>query len=179
MIVHARKAWLEGLSPKDNRDIPPLDYPLVYELKRAHPDLPVAINGGVADLDARAGHLRHVDGVMVGRAAYQSPERLLGVDPLLFGAPAPVADAFEAIEAYLPYVERALARGVRLNDLTRHLLGLFAGRPGARAFRQTLALQAPARGAGVEVLREAVRRVSRESRGDGGLSGARRAFTAP
>ncbi|MGO8797576.1 MAG: tRNA dihydrouridine(20/20a) synthase DusA [Roseiarcus sp.] len=162
IIVHARKAWLEGLSPKDNRDIPPLDYPLVYELKSAHPDLPVAINGGVADLGAAREHLRHIDGVMVGRAAYQSPERLLDVDPLLFGAAPPVADAFEAIEAYLPYVERALARGARLNDLTRHLLGLFAGRPGARAFRQTLALQAPARGAGVEVLRDAVRRVSRE-----------------
>ena len=162
IIVHARKAWLEGLSPKDNRDIPPLDYPLVHELKRAHPDLPLAINGGVVDLAAAQQHLRHVDGVMMGRAAYQSPEILLDVDPLLFGAPAPVADGFAAIEAYIPYVERALAAGARLHDLTRHLLGLFAGRPGARAWRQTLATRAPAHGAGVEVLREAVARVARE-----------------
>jgi tRNA-dihydrouridine synthase A len=162
IIVHARKAWLEGLSPKDNRDIPPLDYPLVYELKAAHPDWPVAINGGVADLNAAQEHLRFVDGVMFGRAAYQSPEMLLGVDPLLFGEPGPVADAFEAIEAYTPYIERALGRGVRLHDMTRHLLGLFAGRPGARAYRQKLAMLAPARGAGLEVLREAVAQVARE-----------------
>jgi tRNA-dihydrouridine synthase A len=162
IVVHARKAWLEGLSPKSNRDIPPLDYPLVYALKRAHPDLPVAINGGIAALDAAQEHLRHVDGVMLGRAAYQSPELLLGVDPLLFGEAAPVADAFEAVEAYIPYIERALARGVRLHDMTRHMLGLFAGRPGARAYRQKLAMLAPRRGAGVEVLREAVGQVARE-----------------
>ena len=162
VIVHARKAWLEGLSPKDNRDIPPLDYPLVYELKKAHPDLPVAINGGIADLDAAQRHLAHVDGVMLGRAAYQSPELLMQVDPLLFGAAAPVADPFEAVEAYIPYIERALARGVRLHDMTRHMLGLFAGRPGARAYRQKLAMLAPRRGAGVEVLREAMGQVARE-----------------
>jgi tRNA-dihydrouridine synthase A len=162
VIVHARKAWLEGLSPKDNRDIPPLDYPLVYELKEAHPDLPVAINGGIADLDAAQRHLAHVDGVMLGRAAYQSPELLMQVDPLLFGAAAPVADPFEAVEAYIPYIERALARGLRLHDMTRHMLGLFAGRPGARAYRQKLAMLAPRRGAGVEVLREAMGQVARE-----------------
>ena len=162
IIVHARKAWLGGLSPKDNRDVPPLDYPLVHELKKAHPDLPLAINGGVVDLTAAREHLRHVDGVMMGRAAYQSPELLLGVDPLLFGEAAPVADGFAAIQAYIPYVEGALAAGARLHDLTRHLLGLFAGRPGARAFRQTLAMRAPARGAGVEVLRDAVGQVARE-----------------
>ena len=162
LVVHARKAWLEGLSPKDNRDIPPLDYPLVHALKRAHPDLPLAINGGVVDLAAAQQQLRHVDGVMMGRAAYQSPELLLDVDPLLFGEPPAVPDGFAAIEAYIPYVERALAAGARLHDLTRHLLGLFAGRPGARAFRQTLATRAPARSAGVEVLREAVARVARE-----------------
>jgi tRNA-dihydrouridine synthase A len=162
VIVHARKAWLEGLSPKDNRDIPPLDYPLVYELKKAHPDLPVAINGGIADLDAAQRHLAHVDGVMLGRAAYQSPELLMQVDPLLFGAAAPVADPFEAVEAYIPYIERALARGLRLHDMTRHMLGLFAGRPGARAYRQKLAMLAPRRGAGVEVLREAMGQVARE-----------------
>jgi tRNA-dihydrouridine synthase A len=162
VIVHARKAWLEGLSPKDNRDIPPLDYPLVYELKSAHPDLPVAINGGIADLDAAQRHLAHVDGVMLGRAAYQSPELLMQVDPLLFGVSAPVADPFEAVEAYIPYIERALARGVRLHDMTRHMLGLFAGRAGARAYRQRLAMLAPRRGAGVEVLREAIGQVARQ-----------------
>jgi tRNA-dihydrouridine synthase A len=162
IVVHARKAWLEGLSPKDNRDIPPLDYPLVYELKRAHPDLPIIINGGMKDLDEAQAQLGFVDGVMFGRAAYQSPELLLRVDPLLFGESAPVADSFEAIEAYTPYIERALARGVRLHDITRHMLGLFAGRPGARAYRQKLAMLAPARGAGLEVLREAVAQVARE-----------------
>jgi tRNA-dihydrouridine synthase A len=162
VVVHARKAWLEGLSPKDNRDIPPLDYPLVYELKRAHPDLPIVVNGGLRDLSDAQAHLEHVDGVMFGRAAYQSPELLLRVDPLLFGEAAPVADAYEAIEAYTPYIERALARGVRLHDITRHMLGLFAGRPGARAYRQKLAMLAPARGAGLEVLREAVAQVARE-----------------
>jgi tRNA-dihydrouridine synthase A len=163
VFVHARKAWLEGLSPKDNRDIPPLDYALVHELKRAYPDLPVAINGGLADLGAAQAQLAHVDGVMFGRAAYQSPELLIGVDPLLFGEPAPVADGFAAVEAYLPYVERALRDGVRLHDMTRHMLGLFAGRPGARAWRQKLAMLAPARGAGVEVLRDAMAQVARDA----------------
>jgi tRNA-dihydrouridine synthase A len=163
VFVHARKAWLEGLSPKDNRDIPPLDYSLVYDLKAAHPDLPIAINGGIADLSQAMTHLAHVDGAMLGRAAYQSPELLLGVDPQLFGEKAPVADAFEAIEAFTPYIARALSRGVRLHDMTRHLLGLFAGRPGARAYRQKLSILAPARGAGLEVLREAVAQVARQS----------------
>jgi tRNA-dihydrouridine synthase A len=116
VIVHARKAWLEGLSPKDNRTIPPLDYDLVHAVKAQHPDLPIAINGGFSDLNAVQDQLRHVDGVMIGRAAYQSPELLLEVDPVLFGEPAPVADSFAAVEAYIPYVERALGRGVRLHD---------------------------------------------------------------
>jgi tRNA-dihydrouridine synthase A len=166
IVVHARKAWLEGLSPKENRDIPPLDYPLVAALKRAHPDLPIAVNGGIHDLNTTCDLLRDVDGVMMGRAAYQSPELLIDVDPMLFGAPAPVADAFAAIEAYVPYVERELARDVRLHDMTRHLLGLFAGRPGARAYRRHLATFAPRRGAGLEVLREAVREVETTGRND-------------
>jgi tRNA-dihydrouridine synthase A len=161
VIVHARKAWLEGLSPKENRDVPPLDYPLIAELKRAHPDLPIAINGGVKDLDAAAELLRAVDGAMMGRAAYQNPELLVGVDPLLFDEAPPVADAFEAIEAFVPYIERELASGTRLHDITRHLLGLFAGRPGARLYRRRLATLAPRRGAGLEVLREAVAEVAR------------------
>ena len=161
VIVHARKAWLEGLSPRDNRTVPPLDYPLVYTLKAAHPALPIAINGGVADLAAARGHLAHLDGAMVGRAAYQNPEMLLGVDPGIFGEPAPASDAFEAVEAYLPYVERQLAAGVRLHDITRHMLGLFAGRPGARLYRQRLATLAPRPGAGLATLREAMAAVAR------------------
>jgi tRNA-dihydrouridine synthase A len=161
LIVHARKAWLEGLSPKDNRSIPPLDYALVYELKGAYPEWPIILNGGVAGLDAARAHLNHVDGIMLGRAAYQNPELLIRVDPDLFGEPAPVADWFEAIEAFMPVIGRGLQRGERLHDYTRHLHGLFAGRPGARAFRQVLATEAVKCGAGLEVVREAVSRVGR------------------
>jgi tRNA-dihydrouridine synthase A len=162
LIVHARKAWLDGLSPKDNRTVPPLDYALVHALKRAHPDWPIVLNGGLADLDAARDTLAHVDGAMLGRAPYQNPELLLGVDPELFGEAAPVADAFEALEAFLPIVAAGLARGERLHDYTRHLHGLFTGRRGARAFRQVLATEAVKRGAGLEVLRAAAARVERE-----------------
>ena len=162
VVVHARKAWLDGLSPKDNRTIPPLDYPLVYALKAAHPNLAIAINGGFDDLAAARAQLAFVDGVMLGRAAYQNPELLLGVDPQIFAAPAPFSDAFEAIEAYAPYLERELACGTRLHEMTRHLLGLFAGRPGARLYRRKLATLATRPGAGLAVLREAVGAVARE-----------------
>jgi tRNA-dihydrouridine synthase A len=162
IIVHARKAWLEGLSPKDNRTIPPLDYPLVYELKRAYPDVPIALNGGLADLDAAQAALAHVDGVMLGRAAYQNPELLLEVDPLLFGEPAPHTDPFAALAAFEPHIARELEAGVRLHDITRHMLGLFAGRPGARLYRRCLATEAVQRGAGLETLRRAVGFVERE-----------------
>ena len=162
LIVHARKAWLDGLSPKDNRSIPPLDYPLVHALKRAHPDWPIILNGGVADLASARAELRHVDEVMIGRAAYQTPELLIGVDPELFGEKAPVADAFEAIEAFMPVIARGLERGERLHDYTRHLHGLFGGRPGARAYRRTLASEGVRAGAGIDVLRSAVARVGRE-----------------
>jgi tRNA-dihydrouridine synthase A len=161
LIVHARKAWLEGLSPKDNRTIPPLDYGLVYELKRAYPDWPIILNGGIGDLEAARAHLAHVDGIMLGRAAYQTPEALIGVDPALFGEEAPVADAFEAIEAFLPVVARGLKRGERLHDYTRHLHGLFAGRPGARAYRRVLASECVSAGAGLDALRKAMSRVER------------------
>ena len=161
VIVHARKAWLEGLSPKDNRTIPPLDYPLVYELKRAWPDLPIAINGGLADLDAAEQALAHVDGAMLGRAAYQNPELLLDVDPRLFGEPAPHEDAFAALAAFEPYIARHLEAGGRLHDVTRHMLGLFAGRPGARFYRRCLATEAVRPGTGLETLRKAVGLVGR------------------
>ncbi|MBZ6076449.1 tRNA dihydrouridine(20/20a) synthase DusA [Microvirga puerhi] len=161
LTVHARKAWLQGLSPKENRDIPPLDYPRVYRLKQARPDLPVAINGGIKTMGEVREHLRYVDGVMLGRAAYQDPEILLAVDPDLHGDAAPVADAFEAIEAYEPYMAARLAEGERLHSITRHMLGLFTGRPGARAYRRHLATEAIKPGAGLETLREAVAQVSR------------------
>ena len=163
LIVHARKAWLQGLSPKENRDIPPLDYPLVHELKRAYPQVPMAINGGIANLAQASEQLAHMDGVMLGRAAYHDPDLLLGVDPQLFGEPAPFASPFEVVEAYMPYVSERLAEGGRLADMTRHMLGLFTGMPGARAWRRHLATEAVKRGAGLEVLREAMAHVSREA----------------
>jgi tRNA-dihydrouridine synthase A len=161
LVVHARKALLEGLSPKDNRSIPPLDYELVHALKRAHPDWPIILNGGLADLETARPHLRELDGIMLGRAAYQNPELLIGVDPELFGEPAPVADGFEAIEAFMAVIAHGLQRGERLHDYTRHLHGMFTGRPGARAYRQVLATEAVKRGAGLDVLRDAVSRVER------------------
>jgi tRNA-dihydrouridine synthase A len=156
LIVHARKAWLNGLSPKENRDIPPLDYDRVYRLKAALPDLPIIINGGVATLEEANAHLEHVDGVMLGRAAYQEPWRLLHVDALLFGESAPHATMKDVFEAMVPYIERELARGTRLHAITRHFVGAFHAVPGARAFRRHLAEQGVKPGAGVNVLREAI-----------------------
>ncbi|MGD9543529.1 MAG: tRNA dihydrouridine(20/20a) synthase DusA [Methylocystis sp.] len=156
LFVHARKAWLKGLSPKENRDVPPLDYALVHRLKQALPEVPIAINGGLTRLTQMREQLNFVDGVMIGRAAYHDPALLLDVDPQLFGSPAPMADLFDAVDAFLPYVERELANGERLAAMTRHLLGLFAGMPGARAFRRRLALEAVRPGAGVETLLGAV-----------------------
>ena len=156
LIVHARKAWLDGLSPRENRDIPPLDYHRVYRLKRACPDLHISINGGIARVEDAAAHLSAVDGVMMGRAAYQEPWRLLAVDSLIYGAPAPYASPKAALEAFIPYVERELARGTRLHAMTRHILGLFQGVPGARAFRRHIAINAVKPGAGIAVLRDAL-----------------------
>ncbi len=156
LIVHARKAWLDGLSPRENRDIPPLDYDRVYRLKRANPDLHISINGGIASVEQAATHLAHVDGVMMGRAAYQEAWRLLAVDPLIYGASAPFVSPKAALEAFFPYVEHELARGTRLHSMTRHILGLFQGVPGARAFRRHIATQAVKPGAGIAVLRDAL-----------------------
>jgi len=156
LIVHARKAWLDGLSPKENRDIPPLDYERVYRLKRAWPALPVAINGGIASVEQATAHLAQLDGLMMGRAAYQEPWRLLAVDPLVYGSAAPFASPKAAIEAFFPYVERELARGTRLHAMTRHILGLFHAVPGARAFRRHIATHAVKPGAGIAVLRDAL-----------------------
>jgi tRNA-dihydrouridine synthase A len=156
LIVHARKAWLDGLSPRQNRDIPPLDYARVYRLKAAHPGLAIVLNGGIADIDQALEHLGRLDGVMMGRAAYQDPWRLLAVDPMLFGEAAPYASPKAAAEALTPYIERELARGTRLNAVTRHVLGLFRGVPGARAFRRHLATEASNPAAGVATFCEAL-----------------------
>ena len=156
LIVHARKAWLNGLSPKENRDIPPLDYDRVYRLKAAMPDVPVIINGGIASLDEARRHLEHVDGVMLGRAAYHDPWRLLSVDSELFGERAPHSAMKDVFEAMALYVEHQLAQGVRLHSIARHFVGAFHGVPGARAFRRHLAENAVKPGAGVNVLRDAV-----------------------
>ena len=156
LIVHARKAWLNGLSPKENRDIPPLDYDRVYRLKAAMPDVPVIINGGIGSLEEARAHLAHVDGVMLGRAAYQEPWRLLNVDPVLLGEAAPFATMKEVFAAMLPYIERELGAGTRLHAITRHFVGAFHGVPGARAFRRHLAENGVKAGAGIEVLKGAV-----------------------
>jgi tRNA-dihydrouridine synthase A len=156
LIVHARKAWLQGLSPRENRDVPPLDHARVHRLKMRLGDFPVIINGGIRTLDEAEAHLRHVDGVMLGRAAYENPALLLDVDPRLFGERAPVGSAHAAVEALMPYIERELGRGARLHDITRHLLGLFRGMPGARGFRRHLATEAVKPGADMAVLRQAL-----------------------
>jgi tRNA-dihydrouridine synthase A len=156
LIVHARKAWLNGLSPKENRDIPPLDYSRVYRLKAALPHVPVIINGGIASVMEAKAHLEHVDGVMLGRAAYQEPWRLLAADPDLFGEAAPYATMKDVFEAMVPYIEAELAQGTRLHSMTRHFVGAFHGVPGARAFRRHLAENGVRLGAGVNVLRDAI-----------------------
>jgi tRNA-dihydrouridine synthase A len=159
LIVHARKAWLKGLSPRENRDVPPLDYPLVHRLKASHPDLAIVLNGGIASLEQAQAELGALDGIMMGRAAYQEPWRLLAVDPLLFGEPAPFASAREAALALIPYIESELAKGVRLHSITRHVLGLFRAVPGARAFRRHLATEAVKPGAGAAVMADALAQV--------------------
>jgi tRNA-dihydrouridine synthase A len=159
LVVHARKAWLAGLSPRENRDIPPLDYDRVYRLKSAHPALPIVLNGGVADLAQAATHLARLDGVMMGRAAYQEPWRLLDVDARLFGEAPSYASVNEVAEALVPYLARNIARGTKLHAMIRHVLGLFRGVPGARAFRRHLATEGVKAGADVTTFREALSRV--------------------
>ena len=156
-IVHARKAWLQGLSPKENREVPPLDYGRVHRLAAAHPSLEIVLNGGIASLAEAEGHLAHVDGVALGRAAYQNPYLLAEVDRALFGAATSAPSRRDVLEALVPYVQRHLRGGGRLNNVTRHILGLYHGRPRARAFRRHLSEHAPREGAGIEVLRNAIR----------------------
>jgi len=154
--VHARKAWLKGLSPKENRTVPPLDYDLVRRLKAERPDLEIILNGGLETLDQAVAESAPLDGMMIGRAAYHTPWILAEADSRLFGDADPVATRLEAVEAYRPYLARQLEAGTRLHDMTRHMLGLFAGQPGARLWRRILSEKAPKRGAGLEVIDEAL-----------------------
>lgn len=162
-IVHARKAWLQGLSPRENREIPPLNYDWVYRLKRDLPTLSIVLNGGINNLDECREHLQQVDGVMLGRAAYQNPWLLADVDQTLFGDANPVTSRDQVIDQLLPYLEEQLTRGVPLKHITRHLLGLYQGQPGARQFRRHISEHAHRPGAGIEVLlaaREFTRRAA-------------------
>jgi tRNA-dihydrouridine synthase A len=159
-IVHARKAWLSGVSPKQNRELPPLRHDYVYRLKRDFPDHEIVLNGGIGELGEACGHLNHVDGAMIGRAAYQDPYMLAAADRLFFADDRPAPDRHEIVEAMLPYIERQRAAGVPLLRITRHMSGLFNGLPGARAWRRYLAENACRKDAGPEVVRQAAGLVS-------------------
>ena len=163
IIVHARKAWLSGLSPKENRDVPPLDYDLVRALKRERPELCVILNGGLKDVGHALREAEGLDGTMLGRAAYQNPAMLLDVDARVFGEPLPTASREAAVELYLAYIETQLGCGVPLHAMTRHMLGLFNGLPGGRAWRRTLSEQGVRSGAGTEVVRAALGEVTRQT----------------
>lgn len=158
-IVHARKAWLKGLSPKENREIPPLRYELVYQLKRDFPQLEILINGGITTLEQCQQHLQYVDGVMVGREAYHNPWLLAQVDPVLYGTPASFHERKAVLQALLPFVEAQLANGVPLNHISRHILGLFQGMSGARAWRRMLSENAHKPEAGITLLMDAAKKV--------------------
>lgn len=157
-IIHARKAWLQGLSPKQNREIPPLSYETVYRLKQEYPELTVVINGGITETSAVADHLDHVDGVMIGRAAYENPWLLAEIEETVLGG-APAASREAALDAYMDYIDRQLAQGVPFYAMARHALGLFQGQRGARAWRRYISENGPRRGAGSDVLREAAAHV--------------------
>nr|WP_238785942.1 tRNA dihydrouridine(20/20a) synthase DusA [Gilliamella sp. ESL0254] len=155
-IVHARKAWLSGLSPKENREVPPLDYERVYQLKQDYPDLTIAINGGIKTIDEIKYHLQYVDGVMVGREAYQNPLLLTQIDAQIFGLNSPAIEPKSAIRALYPYIEQQLTQGAQLNHIMRHTLGLFNGRKGARQWRRYLSENSHKKGAGVDVVEQAL-----------------------
>jgi tRNA-dihydrouridine synthase A len=162
-VVHARKAWLSGLSPKENREIPPLDYPMVYRLKQEFPQLTIAINGGIKTAAECEKHLRHVDGVMIGREAYDNPFVLAEMQAVLFdGEAEPLLDRLAILEQYLPFVEAELKSGTPLARITRHILGLYRSQPGGRAFRRVLSEKAHRPGAGIDVLRQAIEEVEND-----------------
>ena len=154
-IVHARKAWLKGLSPKQNRDVPPLNYPLVYEVKKEFPELEIVVNGGITTLEECKIHLQSVDGVMVGREAYHNPYHMTDVDAMIYNAMHSTGTRLQILEQYITYVEERLSEGVPLKHMSRHILGLFQGMAGAKAWRRHISEQAYKPGAGIEVLREA------------------------
>ncbi|UXS01174.1 tRNA dihydrouridine(20/20a) synthase DusA [Agrobacterium tumefaciens] len=153
--VHARKAWLQGLSPKENREVPPLDYDLVYRMKQENPDVFIGINGGISDLDQAEAHLEHMDGVMLGRAAYHNTSILADVDHRIYGDAASAPDWMALRDTMMAYAAAYIAAGGRLNHVTRHMVGLFQGMPGARRFRQILSSDATRPGAGPEVIEAA------------------------
>jgi tRNA-dihydrouridine synthase A len=161
-IVHARKAWLQGLSPKENREIPPLHYDRVHHLKQDFPQLEIIINGGIKSLDQAQEQLQHVDGVMIGREDYHNPWILAEADRRLYGDDHPIPTRHQVIDELLPFVEKELSQGVRLQSITRHILGLFQGLPGARAWRRHLSEHAHRKGAGIEVIEQAAAQISRE-----------------
>ena len=155
-IIHARKAWLNGLSPKENREVPPLQYETVYQLKKDFPELDFIINGGFTTQDAIMEQYEYIDGVMIGRAAYQNPYLLAEIEQSLFGDGASLPTRYEVLERFIEYVQQNLNQGVYLGHMTRHILGLFLGQPGARAYRRYISENAYKEGAGVEVIRNAM-----------------------
>lgn len=158
-ILHARNAWLKGLSPKENRDVPPLNYERVYQVKQDYPDLHIDINGGVHTLDEALEHLKHIDGVMMGRAIYHNPYLLAEADAKIYGLDDPVLSRVQVIEAMLPYMEQRMTEGRPLKSMTRHMLGVFQGQRGARAWRRHLSENAHLPDAGIEVIKDALQRV--------------------
>jgi tRNA-dihydrouridine synthase A len=161
-IVHARKAWLEGLSPKENREIPPLNYERVYRAKRTHPELTIIINGGIASLAEAEAHLRHVDGVMLGRAAYHTPWILADVDRRMFLEPSGSLTRADVVAHMKPYIATELAKAPGLARITRHMLGLFHGEPGGRIWRRVLSENAHRPDAGVDLLDRALAAVAEQ-----------------
>ena len=161
-IIHARKAWLKGLSPKQNRDVPPLNYELVYQMKRDFPELEIIINGGIKTLDESAHHLTQVDGVMIGREAYHNPFMMSEVDERLYGEAVDERTSFEILEKYTEYMQKQMDEGVYLKHMSRHLLGLFIGQPGAKAWRRHISENAHKEGAGIEVIHQAASYIAKE-----------------
>ncbi|QMV15669.1 tRNA dihydrouridine(20/20a) synthase DusA [Vibrio spartinae] len=157
--IHARKAWLNGLSPKENREIPPLDYPRAYQLKRDFPHLQIAVNGGIKSLEETKAHLEQLDGVMIGREAYQSPYLLADVDQQIFGLETPVKKRSQVVEEMYPYIESQLSKGAYLGHISRHMLGLFQNMPGARQWRRYISENAHKKGAGIEVIQTALLKI--------------------
>ncbi|WP_061040019.1 tRNA dihydrouridine(20/20a) synthase DusA [Vibrio coralliirubri] len=160
--IHARKAWLSGLSPKENREIPPLDYDRAYQIKKDFSDLVIAVNGGITTLEQTKEHLQHLDGVMIGREAYHSPFILAEVDQQIFGLDTPIKKRSQVVEEMYPYIERELSNGASLGHISRHMLGLFQSMPGARQWRRYISENAHKKGAGIEVMQTALAKIPKE-----------------